>query len=131
MRAGAQRHADSPTMLSRCSNPYRRARNWRWRIAIKRTSTWKLTEADSATDWALRAIALAEPSQNIEILVQALNTLGTVRLIGGDSSGWDGSERSLQLALSGGFPERVADCYTSWVRWRFPQDSIDRIPLPE
>ena len=42
-------------------------------------------EADAAIDWAQRAIALAEPLANTEILSQALNTLGTVRLIGGDS----------------------------------------------
>jgi DNA-binding CsgD family transcriptional regulator len=69
-------------------------------------------EADSATDWALRAIALAERSENSSILGAALNTLGTVRLIGGDGSGWADLQRSLQLALSGGVPERVADCYT-------------------
>jgi DNA-binding CsgD family transcriptional regulator/tetratricopeptide (TPR) repeat protein len=70
-------------------------------------------EADSAINWAQRAIALAETRENSSILGEALNTLGTVRLIGGDSSGWADLERSLQLALSGGVPERVAVCYTS------------------
>jgi DNA-binding CsgD family transcriptional regulator/tetratricopeptide (TPR) repeat protein len=69
-------------------------------------------EADSAIDWAQRAIALAEPVANTEILSHALNTLGTVRLIGGDVSGWLDLERSLQLALTGGFQEQTVGAYT-------------------
>jgi DNA-binding CsgD family transcriptional regulator/tetratricopeptide (TPR) repeat protein len=68
-------------------------------------------EADSAIDWAQRAIALAEPWANTGILSQALNTLGTVRLIGGDFAGWADLNRSLPLALAGGLPERVGSCY--------------------
>jgi DNA-binding CsgD family transcriptional regulator/tetratricopeptide (TPR) repeat protein len=68
-------------------------------------------EADSAIHWAQRAIALAESWENSSILGEALNTLGTVRLIGGDNCGWADLRRSLQLALSGGAPERVAGCY--------------------
>jgi DNA-binding CsgD family transcriptional regulator/tetratricopeptide (TPR) repeat protein len=70
-------------------------------------------EADSAIDWAQRAIALAEPWENSGILSQALNILGTVRIIGGDSSGWPDLERSLQFALVGALPERVAGSYTN------------------
>src|SRR5882724_1303973 len=62
-------------------------------------------EADSAIDWAQRAIALAESWGNNEILSDALNTLGTVRLIAGDTSGWADLERSLQLALARGHQE--------------------------
>ena len=69
-------------------------------------------EADSAIDWTQRAIALAEPRANTEILSHALNTLGTVRLIGGDISGWPDLERSLQLALAGGFQEETIGAYT-------------------
>jgi DNA-binding CsgD family transcriptional regulator/tetratricopeptide (TPR) repeat protein len=64
-------------------------------------------EANSAIDWAQRAISLAEPSANSAILSQALNVLGTVRLIGGDTSGWADLKRSLQLARDAGLPERV------------------------
>jgi len=46
-------------------------------------------------------------------LGEALNIIGTVRLIGGDIAGWADLHRSLQLALSGGAPERVAGCYTN------------------
>jgi tetratricopeptide (TPR) repeat protein len=70
-------------------------------------------EADSAIDWARRAIALAELWANDEILSHALNTLGTVRLIVGDVSGWADLDRSLQLALAGGLQEQVARAYTN------------------
>jgi DNA-binding CsgD family transcriptional regulator/tetratricopeptide (TPR) repeat protein len=70
-------------------------------------------EADSAIDWALRAIALAEPWENADILSQALNVLGTVRIISGDARGWPDLERSLQLALSIRLSERVAGAYTN------------------
>jgi DNA-binding CsgD family transcriptional regulator/tetratricopeptide (TPR) repeat protein len=70
-------------------------------------------EADSAIDGAQRAITLAEAWANDEILSHALNTLGTMRLIGGDTSGWADLERGLQLALAGGFQEEVARGYTA------------------
>ncbi|MHB8723185.1 MAG: ATP-binding protein [Steroidobacteraceae bacterium] len=70
-------------------------------------------EIDSAIGWAQRTIALAEPWANREILSDALNTLGTVRLIAGDASGWTDLERSLQLALAGGFPIQTARAYTN------------------
>ena len=70
-------------------------------------------EADSSVDWAQRAIVLAESWENSSILGEALNILGTVRLIGGDISGWADLQRSLELALSDGIPERVASCYTN------------------
>ena len=70
-------------------------------------------EADSAINWAQRAIALAESWENSSVLGEALNTLGTVRLIGGDICGWADLQRSLQLSLPGGVPERVAGCYTN------------------
>ena len=70
-------------------------------------------EADSTIDWSQRAITLAQACARDEILGHALNTLGTMRLIGGDTSGWADLERSLQLALAGGFQEEVARAYTS------------------
>jgi DNA-binding CsgD family transcriptional regulator/tetratricopeptide (TPR) repeat protein len=70
-------------------------------------------EAETAIDWAQRAIALAESWNNSSILGEALNTLGIVRLMGGDLTGWADLERSLQLALAGAVPEQVAICYTS------------------
>jgi DNA-binding CsgD family transcriptional regulator len=69
--------------------------------------------ANSAIDWAQRAIALAEPWANADILSLALNILGTVRLIVGDTSGWADLDRSMQLALHGGLSDRVAGCHTN------------------
>jgi DNA-binding CsgD family transcriptional regulator len=70
-------------------------------------------DADSAIDWTQRAISLAEGWGNDEILSHALDTLGTVRLIVGDPTGWADLDRSLQLALAGGFQEQVARAYTN------------------
>ena len=70
-------------------------------------------ETDSAIAWAQRAINLVEPSANGEILSDALNTRGTARLIAGDPLGWGDLERSLQVALAGGFQGQVARAYTN------------------
>ena len=70
-------------------------------------------EADSAIESAQRAIALAETWADNEILCEASNTLGTMRLIIGDTSGWADLNRSLQLALAGGLQEQVASAYTN------------------
>jgi DNA-binding CsgD family transcriptional regulator/tetratricopeptide (TPR) repeat protein len=68
---------------------------------------------DSAIVHAQRAIALAESLSNDLTVSYALNTLGTARLIVGDDSGWADLDRSLQLALAGGFQEQVATAYTA------------------
>jgi DNA-binding CsgD family transcriptional regulator/tetratricopeptide (TPR) repeat protein len=70
-------------------------------------------EADSAVEWAERAIALAEPWAHPGILSHAYNIRGTVRLIGGDTSGWADLDRSMQFALDGGIAERIAGCRTN------------------
>ena len=70
-------------------------------------------EIDSSIGWAQRAITLAEPWANNVILCDASNALGTVRLIGGDISGWADLNRSLQLALAAGLQEQVASAYTN------------------
>jgi len=66
---------------------------------------------DSAIEFAHRAIALAEPWQDQLILSDAFSVLGTARLIIGDECGSADLERSLQLALAGGFHEQVAGAY--------------------
>ena len=58
---------------------------------------------DDAINWSRRAITLVEPSANDEILSNALNSLGTARLVAGDMSGWADLERSLHPALAGGY----------------------------
>ena len=69
-------------------------------------------ELESAASWAQRAIALAEPCAEKEILSLALSTLGVTRLIAGDSAGWADLERALRLALDGDLQEQVAGGYT-------------------
>jgi DNA-binding CsgD family transcriptional regulator len=71
------------------------------------------TETDAAINWAQQAITLVEPWENNEILSDVLNTLGTARLVGGDVSGWADLERSLQLAIAGGYQGQVARAYTN------------------
>jgi DNA-binding CsgD family transcriptional regulator/tetratricopeptide (TPR) repeat protein len=70
-------------------------------------------ETGSVIEWAQRAIELAELYANDEILSHALNTLGTMRLSTGDSSGFADLDRSLQLALNGGFHEQVGRAYSN------------------
>ena len=69
-------------------------------------------ELESAVDWAQRAIALAEPRAENEVLCDALSALGVTRLIAGDPAGWGDLERGLRLALEGDLQEQVASIYT-------------------
>jgi DNA-binding CsgD family transcriptional regulator/tetratricopeptide (TPR) repeat protein len=71
------------------------------------------TETDDAIDWAQRAITLVEPLANNEILSDVLNSLGTARLVAGEVSGWADLERSLHVALAGGYQGQVARAYTN------------------
>jgi ATP/maltotriose-dependent transcriptional regulator MalT len=66
---------------------------------------------DTAIESAQRAIELAERSANTEILCDAWKTLGTTRLIIGDTAGWADLHRVLQLALADGSQEQVARAY--------------------
>jgi DNA-binding CsgD family transcriptional regulator/tetratricopeptide (TPR) repeat protein len=68
-------------------------------------------DIDAALAWARRAIDVATSLGADEILSDASNTLGTSRLIAGDAHGWVDLERSLQLALAGGFQVQVARAY--------------------
>lgn len=71
------------------------------------------TETDAAISWAQRAITLVEPWAHDDILSDVLNTLGTARLVAGDESGWPDLERSLRVALAGGYHGQVARAYTN------------------
>ena len=79
-------------------------------------------ELESATSWAQRAIALAEPCAANQILCGALGALGTIRLIAGDASGWADLEQALRIALDHDLQEQVASTYTDLsamaVSWR-------------
>jgi DNA-binding CsgD family transcriptional regulator/tetratricopeptide (TPR) repeat protein len=68
-------------------------------------------QADIAIESSQRAIALAEPAGNREVVVDSLGTMGTMRLIIGDPAGWADLNRGLQLALAGGLQKQVASAY--------------------
>ena len=70
-------------------------------------------KVDTAIDWALRTIRLAEPAGYDEILSHALNNLGTARLSAGDVAGEVDLHRSLTLALARGLQEHAARAYTN------------------
>lgn len=70
-------------------------------------------EAELAIESAQRAIALAEAASARKIVAHAWNTLGTMRLIVGDPSGWADLNHSLQLALAEGLEAEVASAYTN------------------
>jgi DNA-binding CsgD family transcriptional regulator/tetratricopeptide (TPR) repeat protein len=68
-------------------------------------------ELESAVAWAKRAIALAEPRAENEILCDALGAMGVTRLIAGEPAGWADLQRALRLALEGNLQEQVASIY--------------------
>ncbi|MGB6603415.1 MAG: AAA family ATPase [Steroidobacteraceae bacterium] len=70
-------------------------------------------EADIAIDSSQKAIALAETAGDQETLCDSLTTIGAMRLIIGDTSGWADLNRALQHALAGGLQEQVASAYTN------------------
>ena len=64
-------------------------------------------------DWGGRAIELAERLGYTDVLVHALNNVGSAELSGGSIDGAAKLERSLQLAADAGFEEHVARAYTN------------------
>jgi DNA-binding CsgD family transcriptional regulator/tetratricopeptide (TPR) repeat protein len=69
--------------------------------------------AESAISWAQKALQIAEPRGEEEIVAHSLTTLGMVRLISGDSTGWADFERSLKTAIARGSQEEAARTYTN------------------
>jgi DNA-binding CsgD family transcriptional regulator/tetratricopeptide (TPR) repeat protein len=55
-------------------------------------------DAAGTQSWGTRAIELAERFDDTEVLVYALNNIGTMKLLRGDWSGLDALERSIELA---------------------------------
>jgi DNA-binding CsgD family transcriptional regulator/tetratricopeptide (TPR) repeat protein len=70
-------------------------------------------DADTAIEYSQRAIALAETVGRQDVRCDSLITLGTMRLIVGDSSGWADLNQALQVALASGLQEQVASSYTN------------------
>ena len=72
-------------------------------------------DVDHAVSWGERAIELAERLGQTEILVHALNNVGTAQLQAGRPPGWATLDRSLALAEANGLEEHVARAYTNLV----------------
>jgi DNA-binding CsgD family transcriptional regulator len=70
-------------------------------------------DVDAAVHWGERAIAIAEPLGEDEILAHALNNVGAARLCAGDERGRAELERSLSIALDAGLEEHVARAWTN------------------
>jgi DNA-binding CsgD family transcriptional regulator len=66
-------------------------------------------DSAEAICWGERAVALAEQGGHIDILVHALNNVGSAQLADQNVQGWEPLERSLQLALEQGFVEGFED----------------------
>jgi DNA-binding CsgD family transcriptional regulator/tetratricopeptide (TPR) repeat protein len=77
-------------------------------------------DVDSAFEWGPRAIELAERLGEPDILVYALNDLGTMEFLTGVPGGRERLEQSLRLALEGGFEEHAgrAFIHLAWVATR-------------
>ena len=68
---------------------------------------------DEALAWGGRAIELADSLGQTEILIHALNNVGTVDWCQGRPAGRRTLERSLELALADGLEEHAARAYTN------------------
>lgn len=76
----------------------------------------------AAVDWGTRAVRLGEEIGDDEVVIHALNNVGTARARQDDPAGFALLERSLAMALEGGLEEHVARAYTNLmvtaVDWR-------------
>jgi DNA-binding CsgD family transcriptional regulator/tetratricopeptide (TPR) repeat protein len=69
-------------------------------------------EDDEGTvEWGMRALEIAEPLGETEIIVHSLNNLGTMEILTGRPEGSKKLERSLELAEQAGLEEHVGRAY--------------------
>lgn len=68
---------------------------------------------DEAVDWGSRAIALAQKFNAIEILVHALNNVGTAQLLLHDEQGRAQLEESLRLSLAHNLEDHASRAFTN------------------
>jgi DNA-binding CsgD family transcriptional regulator len=80
---------------------------------------------DEALAWGDRAIELAERLGQTEILIHALNNVGTAEMQASQPAGQPTLERSLALALAHGLEEHAARAYTN-LAW----DALDHRDYP-
>jgi DNA-binding CsgD family transcriptional regulator len=84
-------------------------------MAYSNTAQLRMLASDQpgASTWGARAIELAERLGETEILVHALNNVGTAELQVGMAGARAKLDRSLALALEAGLEEHVARAYTN------------------
>jgi DNA-binding CsgD family transcriptional regulator len=70
-------------------------------------------ENESAIRWSEQALAIAEPQGDTDIVCEALQILGTAKLIGGDTAGWEHLNRSLSLSVARGSDTQLSHIYTA------------------
>jgi DNA-binding CsgD family transcriptional regulator/tetratricopeptide (TPR) repeat protein len=82
-------------------------------LAYSNLSQVCLNEEDDegTVEWARRALEIAEPLGEAEIVVHSLNNLGTMELLSGRPEGSKKLERSLELAERAGLEEHVGRAY--------------------
>lgn len=66
-----------------------------------------------AVAWGERAIAMARALGDDDVLVHALNNVGTALAGAGRPGGWERLEESLERAVAGGFEEHAARAWTN------------------
>jgi DNA-binding CsgD family transcriptional regulator/tetratricopeptide (TPR) repeat protein len=83
-------------------------------------------DVDRAFEWGPRAVELAERLGDQDILVYALNDLGTIEYLTGAPGGRERLERSLRLALEAGFEAHAARAYVhlAWVATRIREYGV-------
>lgn len=84
-----------------------------WAYSVRSQFYMLQDRTDLAVQWGERACALAEQLGENEVLCHALNNVGTAELFAGREGGRAKLERSLALALAGGYHEQAARVYTN------------------
>jgi DNA-binding CsgD family transcriptional regulator/tetratricopeptide (TPR) repeat protein len=70
-----------------------------------------VNDLDGALSSGRRALELADRFDHREVYVHALNTIGTLELLGGNERGREKLERSLELAQQAGLEEHIGRAY--------------------
>lgn len=74
-------------------------------------------DAEGAASWGARALELAESLDDTDLVVYALNSIGTMKLLSGDMEGTKALDRSLELAQSAGLEDHAGRAFIhfGWV----------------
>lgn len=83
-------------------------------------------QSGEALGWGHKALDLASAVGDIEVQIHALNNIGTARLDEGLEAGREDLEKSLRLALQGGYEEHAARAYTNLAYESIMSRTFDR-----